>query len=158
MRRLFLLCAAALLAIPAFAQLPVEVATDQPRLLQSSDPKLAANKQLVYDFWREILVAHEMDKVTRYMAEGYRQHNPNVVTGRKGFVDYFSKLPRQPVKPTIDNLVTILAEGDLVVLAFRQELPEPSDKSRTYTTTWFDMFRVTDGLISEHWDYGTKAR
>jgi predicted SnoaL-like aldol condensation-catalyzing enzyme len=27
---------------------------------------------------------------------------------------------------------------------------------RTYTTTWFDMFRVVDGKIVEHWDPATK--
>jgi hypothetical protein len=25
----------------------------------------------------------------------------------------------------------------------------------TYTTAWFDMFRIEDGLIAEHWDSGT---
>ena len=23
-------------------------------------------------------------------------------------------------------------------------------------TTWFDMFRIKDGKLAEHWDYGTK--
>jgi len=39
-----------------------------------------------------------------------------------------------------------------VVLAFVREAPDPKDAARKYTTTWFDMFRVADGKIAEHWD------
>ena len=38
-----------------FAQLPVVPLANQKTLLQSNDPKLAANKKLVYDCWREVL-------------------------------------------------------------------------------------------------------
>ena len=27
-----------------------------------------------------------------------------------------------------------------------------------YTTTWFDMFRIEDGKIAEHWDCDTKEK
>lgn len=48
-------------------------------------------------------------------------------------------------------MVTIVAEGDYVVLAFVTEYPEP-DGSGTYTSTHFDMFRIENGVIAEHWD------
>jgi predicted SnoaL-like aldol condensation-catalyzing enzyme len=71
-------------------------------------------------------------------------------------MDFFGKFERQSVKPEIDNLVTILAERDMVVLAFKRELADPKNPGKAYTTTWFDMFRIKDGKIAEHWDYGTK--
>jgi predicted SnoaL-like aldol condensation-catalyzing enzyme len=37
-----------------------------------------------------------------------------------------------------------------------REMPEPADPAKKYTTTWFDMFRVKDGIITEHWDGATK--
>ena len=37
-------------------------------------------------------------------------------------------------------------------LAFAREHPDPKDPSARYTTTWFDMFRIKDGKIVEHWD------
>ena len=98
-----------------------------------------------------------MDLAPKYMAENYMQHNPTVATGRQPFMDFFGRLERQPVKPTIDNLVTIMAERDLVVLAFRRELPDPKNPGQRYTTTWFDMLRIENGKIAEHWDYGTKS-
>jgi predicted SnoaL-like aldol condensation-catalyzing enzyme len=133
----------------------VEVARDQQALLASEDPKLAANKKLVFDFWREVFQARDMSKAAEYMAEGYIQHNPNVATGRQPFIEFFGRFEKQPVRATIDNLVTIIAEGDIVILAFRRELEDPKDPDKTYTTTWFDMFRIEDGKLAEHWDYGT---
>ena len=94
-------------------------------LIKSDDPQLAANKRLVFDFWREVLQARKMDSAIRYMAEDYIQHNPNVPTGRKAFMDLFRQVKPEPVKPEIDNLVSMVAEGDLVVLAFKSEFPDP---------------------------------
>ena len=143
-----------------FAQLPVKPLASQKTLLQSNDPKLAANKKLVYDCWREMLEAGHIDLVDKYLAETYMQHNPTVPTGRKGFVDLFSKFARpQPIVDTIKApVVAIIAEGDLVVLSFAATLPEPSDSTKTYTTTWFDMFRIKNGKLAEHWDGASKAK
>jgi predicted SnoaL-like aldol condensation-catalyzing enzyme len=140
----------------ALAQLPVEIHPQQLELLASDDPQLAANKKLVFDFWREVLQAHHVDKAPAYLAEGYIQHNPDTPTGRAAFMSFFGRLPPEVVKPTIDELVSIVAERDLVTLAFRRELPDLEHEGQTYTTTWFDMFRIADGKIVEHWDYGTK--
>jgi len=147
---------AVLLGLEAVAQLPVEVHGNQLELLHSADRVLAANKKLVFDFWREVLQAHHADRAPEYVAEGYVQHDPNVATGRAAFVEVVGRLPREPVKATIDELVSIVAERDLVVLAFRSELPDLENEGQTYTTTWFDMLRIADGKIVEHWNYGTK--
>ena len=157
MRTLAIALALSAFAAPASAQLPVTVHPDQQALLKSDDPKLAANKKLVFDFWREVFQTRNMDLAPKYMAENYMQHNPTVATGRQPFMDFFGKFERQPVKPTIDNLVTIIAERDLVVLAFRRELPDPKNPGQRYTTTWFDMLRIENGKIAEHWDYGTRS-
>jgi len=157
MRTLAIVLTLSAVAAPVSAQLPVTLHADQQALLKSSDPQLAANKKLVFDFWREVFQARNMDLAPKYMAENYMQHNPTVATGRQPFMDFFGRLERQPVKPTIDNLVTIMAEHDLVVLAFRRELPDPKNPGQRYTTTWFDMLRIENGKIAEHWDYGTKS-
>lgn len=150
------LLGAVLFALPAAAQLPVEIHRNQVELLPSTEPTLAANKKRVYDFWREVLQAHHVERAPEYLAESYVQHNPNVPTGRAAFMEFVGRLPRQPVKATVDELVSIVAERDLVILAFRRELPDLENEGQTYTTTWFDMFRIDGGTIVEHWDYGTR--
>jgi predicted SnoaL-like aldol condensation-catalyzing enzyme len=42
------------------------------------------------------------------------------------------------------------------VLAFGREMTEPKDPKKTYTTTWFDMFRIENGKLAEHWDPALK--
>jgi predicted SnoaL-like aldol condensation-catalyzing enzyme len=149
----FTLCASAL------AQVPVQSNPDHAQLLASPDPRLAANKRLVYDFWREVFEAGHMDLAPRYMAESYIQHNPMVPTGRAAFVDFFSKIavPKAIADKVAAPLVAILADGDLVVLVFAREVPDPKDSAKKYTTTWFDMFRIEGGKIAEHWDPARKS-
>ncbi|HYC97836.1 nuclear transport factor 2 family protein [Brevundimonas sp.] len=156
MKRLVLaFIAMAFVPVAAFAQEPVVAAPDQQALLTSLDPAVARNKTLVFDFWREVQ-AGDLTNLDRYMDENYIQHSPGVASGRAGFRAFFEGRggAARPVKPTIDNLVSLVGEGDLVVMALRREMPDPRNPGQTYTTTWFDMFRVVDGKISEHWDYG----
>jgi predicted SnoaL-like aldol condensation-catalyzing enzyme len=54
----------------------------------------------------------------------------------------------------MDGLVSIQAEGDIVTMSFVNQLTDT--KGEAYTTTWFDMFRVQDGKITEHWDCDIK--
>jgi predicted SnoaL-like aldol condensation-catalyzing enzyme len=120
----------------------------------SSDPQLAANKKLVYDFWREVLEAGHLDLAPQFMTETYYQHNPNVPTGRQGFLDFFSRFMKPgPIADSIRGpLIDIVAEGNLVVLVFKKQLPDPKDPSKKYMTTDFEMLRVEGGKIAEHWD------
>jgi len=140
------------------AQIPTQPTKDQQALLQSDDPKLARNKKLVYDCWREVLEARHLDLAKKFMKADYIQHNPNAKTGRDGFVKYFSKFGEpKPINPTIQMpLINIVAEGDIVVLSFVRNVEDPDDPSKRYSTTWFDMFRIEDGKIAEHWDCAMK--
>jgi len=46
------------------------------------------------------------------------------------------------------KVVSVVAEGDLVVVAYVHELK--------HTTTWFDMWRFKDGKADEPWDPATQ--
>ena len=154
----FALVVALVLPAAALAQVAVSAAADQDKLLASADPKLAANKRLVYDFWREVFEGAHMELADKYMAESYVQHNPNVPTGRAAFVEFFQRVRKPaPIEARVKApLVAIVAEGDLVVLSFAREHADPKDATRKYTTTWFDMFRIENGKIAEHWDPALK--
>jgi len=144
--------------LTARAQVAVTANPQHEAMLASSDPKLAANKRLVYDFWRSVFEGGHMELAEKYMAESYIQHNPNVATGRAAFVEFFSSRvkPREIADRVKAPLVAIVAEGDLVVLAFAREGADPKDPAKKVTTTWFDMFRIEGGRIAEHWDPAQK--
>jgi len=145
---------------PVFAALPVVAGKDQAAMLKSSDPKLAANKKVAYDFFRVVLRGFRLDQAEKYMTNDYMQHNPNAETGMAGFKAYFNAImPKElpPIPDTLPGLVAIQAEGDYVTLSFVREYDDPAAKGKKYTTTWFDMFRIVNGKIVEHWDSATKG-
>jgi predicted SnoaL-like aldol condensation-catalyzing enzyme len=145
---------------PVFAALPVVAGKDQAAMLKSSDPKLAANKKIAYDFFRIVLRGFRLDQAGKYMTNDYMQHNPNAETGMAGFEAYFKAvMPKElpPIPETLPGLVAIQAEGDYVTLSFVREYDDPAAPGKKYTTTWFDMFRIVNGKIVEHWDSATKG-
>ncbi len=158
MKRIALFLAALATTAVTYAAEPVVAISPeaQKQLLDSSDPVLAANKKLVWDMWRNFLQASNIEAADTYLAPEYHQHNPNAETGLDGVKAYLraQNRPAQTPKDSIDRLVSIVAERDLVVLAL---VREGKDKDgNAYTTTWFDMFRVANGKIVEHWDTATK--
>ena len=54
-----------------------------------------------------------------------------------------------------NKVVSIVAERDLVVVALVRE--EKDNEGKPYTTTWFDMYRIANGKIVEHWDTALKG-
>jgi predicted SnoaL-like aldol condensation-catalyzing enzyme len=118
-----------------------------------------ANKKLALDFFRVVFEAENIAAAKNYLPENYIQHNPRVAGGLKGFVDYFGpkwKTPK-PVKPELSEPpASVVAEGDLVTIMWKTQRPEPKDKTKTYDAFWFDMFRVENGKLAEHWDNAVK--
>jgi predicted SnoaL-like aldol condensation-catalyzing enzyme len=131
---------------------PPTVSQDHAALLASPDPHLAANKRLVYDMYRIVLQGGHHDRAHEFIAEGYIQHNPNAAQGLAGIVDYVRETrPVREIKPALDlPLITLVAEGDYVMTSFVR--PEKDADGDTYYTTWFDLFRIENGKIAEHWD------
>jgi predicted SnoaL-like aldol condensation-catalyzing enzyme len=144
MKRLpgFLVLALAAFAFAsAHAQVAVVPTANHERMLASPDARLAANKRLVYDFWREVFEAGHMELVPKYLTETYIQHNPNVRTGRVIHRFLFQECHAQSDRARVSApLVAIVAEGDTSSLAFMREAADPKDSTKKYTTTWFDMF------------------
>jgi len=129
------------------------VGSAQLALLQAADPVLAGNKRFVFDAWRQVIQAGREDLADRYFAGGYIEHDPNFGSGLPALKLRLAGQPDEPVAQAIDApLVTVLAQGDLVVLVYGREHPHPHRAGKTYTTTLFDMFRITDGRIAEHWN------
>lgn len=148
------------LAPPARAQAPVVGAADAEALFTSPDPRLNANKQAAYHIVKDLIEAGHWELADRYLTPRYVQHNPLARSGRDGVVYYFTQVRK--MKPTPiparmkTRIVAVLAEGDFVVVSYPRTMKDPKDPSKTYTTTWFDMWRFRDGKADEHWDGAVK--
>jgi predicted SnoaL-like aldol condensation-catalyzing enzyme len=157
-RRSSLVLAIALLsgAASLHAQEAVLGASDPDALFTSKDPKLHANKQVAYKIIKELIEAGHWERADQYLTERYIQHNPLAASGRAGVVKFFTEVVKAKPQPIPEKMkskvVAVLAEGDFVTVAFARELKDPKDPGKTYTTTWFDMWRFKDGKADEHWD------
>jgi predicted SnoaL-like aldol condensation-catalyzing enzyme len=143
----------------ARAQEPVVGAADPEALFTSKDPKLHANKQAAMHIMRDLLEAGHWDEAPKWLTEKYIQHNPSFASGRETVMKAFGARGTPRPIPDKNNwrtkVVSVVAEGDYVTVAVVRELPNPREPGKTYTTTWFDMWRFVDGKADEHWDYGT---
>lgn len=155
-----ILAAAASLMLAAAAAAAASqtlTAAQQRALLDSPDPRLAANKRLVYDMYREVLQAGQWQRIPHYIGPEYKQHNPNVVDGTEALAAFVrASRPERPVEDSLSlPVVSVIADGDFVVISFAR--PEKDVEGKPYMTTWFDMYRVRDGRLVEHWDPALKS-
>ncbi len=147
-------------ALPLATHEPVVGAADPDALFRSSDPVLHRNKQATYHIIKDLIEAGHWDQADKYLTERYIQHNPMADTGRAAAVKFFTEVLKATPKPIPEKMqskvVAVVAEGDLVTVAFVREIKDPKDPARNYTTTWFDMWRFVDGKADEHWDPATR--
>jgi predicted SnoaL-like aldol condensation-catalyzing enzyme len=140
-----------------FAQAPVTGAANPESLFTDSNPQLNANKQVALHIVRDLLECNHWDEADKWLTPEYIQHNPNVVSGRDAVVKFFGSRPKKPIPEKMQTkVVAVIADRDLVLVAFPREYKDPKDPSKTYTTTWFDMWRIENGKAAEHWDGAMK--
>ena len=111
----------------------------------------ALNKKIVTDFYRLVFEPRNPDLIEQYIAPDFIDHNPSVTGGREGLVKFLKTLPRPANDDVGSEMKTppsyVVAEGDLVTFIFKEKTPE------RFT---FDMFRIKNGKIVEHWDGAQK--
>ncbi len=128
-------------------------------------PKEQANVKFVLDWWRDVIESRHLDLTAKYQADDYIQHNINVPTGRQGFVTFFTAIfknagpPVTPIPAKMANPPAIaFGKGDFVVLIWEREGKDPTDPSKTYKYNTYDMLRLQNGKVQEHWDYAQKMK
>jgi predicted SnoaL-like aldol condensation-catalyzing enzyme len=108
------------------------------------DPELTqSNKALVDQAIEELFVAGDITAVDRYWADPYLQHNPIAESGVEAFRNIFGGIV-SPGMPIYEPVRTI-GECDLVLI---------HGNYTGLTGPMFDMFRIQDNRLVEHWDAG----
>ncbi len=104
------------------------------------------NKALVLEAYSALFVDFDREKVASMLADDYVQHNPGVPTGLAPILEVLPVLKESGLTPTIHR---VIAEGDLVALHVTYENAQFFGAP---TLIAFDIFRVENGLVAEHWD------
>lgn len=106
-----------------------------------------ANKQLVLDMMQDVFAARDATAVDTYFAEGYIQRNPMLPSGSSVIKKFLSSpVDAEAPTPPPTDLHRIFGEGDLVAThsTYYNFGPRPM--------VAFDVFRIENGKIAEHWD------
>lgn len=108
--------------------------------------KTADNKALVEEFVEKVLIKGEQVDLTQYVSpETYIQHNPQVANGLDGLGAFLKYLGENQIKFYYTKRHLTVAEGNFVLTASEGVF---GDKPQAF----YDLFRVENGLIVEHWD------
>jgi predicted SnoaL-like aldol condensation-catalyzing enzyme len=119
--------------------------TDGPTKIEDLD-KTKANKALAVALIEDVLMGKNPGKITEYIsAEQYHQHNPQIKDGLNGIVEAVQYLSSQNNMFKYTKIHKVLGEGNFVLTVSEGEW---SGKSHSF----YDLFRMKDGKIVEHWD------
>lgn len=108
--------------------------------------KTEANKTLVRNFVDDILVNGKMEKLTQYFdGDNYIQHNPQIADGLSGLGKALEYMASQGITMQYSKIHKVLGEGNFVLTVSEGTFGGQH-------TSFYDLFRVENGKIAEHWD------
>jgi predicted SnoaL-like aldol condensation-catalyzing enzyme len=108
--------------------------------------RTAANEQLVTRFVDTILVRGQLGELQGFFdGDRYIQHNPAIGDGLSGLGAFVGKLQEQKISFFYKKVHRVVAEGSFVLAQSEGELGGKP-------TAFYDVWRVENGKIAEHWD------
>lgn len=119
--------------------------TDGPTEATDLD-QTEANKALAVALVRDVLMGEDPARITDYIsAESYAQHNPMIADGLEGIMAAVETLSAQNNMFQYTEIHAVLGEGSFV-------LTVSEGQWNGTTNAFYDLFRMEDGMIVEHWD------
>ena len=108
--------------------------------------KTEENKKLVHQFVEDILVNGKLDTLPGYYeGDNYIQHNPQIADGLTGLSQALQFMAEHGITLRYDKIHRVLGEGNFVLVVSEGSFNEQP-------TSFYDLFRVENGKIAEHWD------
>lgn len=109
--------------------------------------KTEANKNTVREFLEKVVINHEMDKLAKYINPNkYIQHNPAIADGLEGFGAAMQYFAENGLVMEFTKVHKVLGQGNFVLAMSEGKFGKGEH------TAFYDLFRLENGQIVEHWD------
>lgn len=108
--------------------------------------KTEENKEITKGFVYDVLHGENMDNLASYFdGDNYIQHNTGIADGLSGLGEALTELANQGIAMIYDKTYMILGQGNFV-------LAVSEGTFGGVPTAYYDLFRIENGKIAEHWD------
>ena len=108
--------------------------------------KTEENRELVKNFLYDVMQGNNLDKTPDYFdGDTYIQHNTGIADGVSGLNAALGALAEQGISMVYDEVHMVLAEDNFV-------LAVSEGTFGGVPTSYYDLWRVENGKIAEHWD------
>lgn len=108
--------------------------------------KTEENRELVRNFLFDVMQGNNLNKTPDYFDGGnYIQHNTGIADGLSGLNAALAALAKQGIAMVYDKVHMVLAQGNFV-------LAVSEGTFGGVPTSYYDLWRVENGKIAEHWD------
>lgn len=108
--------------------------------------KTEENRELIENFLYDVMQGNNLDKTPDYFeGDAYIQHNTAIADGVSGLNDALAALAEAGIEMIYDETHMVLAQGNYVLAV----------SEGTYGgehTSYYDLWRIENGKIAEHWD------
>lgn len=119
--------------------------TDGTMTLTDPD-KTEANRKLVENFLYDVMQGNDLAKTPDYFeGDAYIQHNTGIADGLSGLNAALGALAQQGIQMIYTTVHQVLAQGNFALAVSEGTFGGAP-------TAYYDLWRVENGKIAEHWD------
>ena len=119
--------------------------TDGTTVITDLD-KTEENRKLVENFLYDVMQGNHLEKTPDYFdGDAYIQHNSGIADGVSGLNTALASLAEQGIAMVYDEVHMVLAQGNYVLAVSEGTFGGAP-------TSYYDLWRVENGKIAEHWD------
>lgn len=103
------------------------------------------NKEFAASFLQTVLINGQFDKLSEFYHPDIIQHNPFIDNTVPGLIKGVEELQKKGISIEIKKIFKVLGEGNFALVC-------SEGKFAGKHTAFFDLFRIENGVIVEHWD------